>query len=163
MKKLALASLLLLACGAPAAGIDAATIDAATVPRTARITNDVFNDPGPGIRLSDGATVATGGDLWIQQRSNVSLYVGAPLGICGVGHFTSLDAVPTTLEACLDSAPSESAVLGSNQNATNQWSGRSWIVFADIDGRAPLYRVRAVSDTDVNPSITLTIEYAQIP
>jgi hypothetical protein len=104
------------------------------------------------------------GDVWLAQRSIATMSVTAPLGICEVGTFASLAAVPITREACLASAPSDTSILSSNQNGTNQWVGRAWLVFDDVDSDtpAPLYRMRAIADSDDNPHITMTIEYEAI-
>ena len=161
MRPLVLA-ILVTACSTPGTAIDASR-DASAV-RTITLTNDVFNDPGPGARLSDGATLgAAEGDLWLAQRSTVSIFMAAPLGICGVGTFGSLDAVPTDPSACRESAPAESVILGGNANGTNQWAGQAWLIFPSTSASTPSYRARAASDSDVNPAITLTIEYEPLP
>jgi len=158
MKRLVIA-MLLAGCGTTSSAGDASVV------HTATLTSDVFALPGPGLVLADGTTLPEGmGDVWLAQRSVASVYVGAPLGICDVGTFSSLATVPTTLAACTNSAPSDSIVLSSNLNGTNQWVGRSWLVFDDVnrDVPTPIYRARAVSDSDLNPHITLTIEYERL-
>lgn len=161
MRRLPLAlAAILTACGTPAAAPDASVApDAGPIVRQVTITNAVFNDPGPGVRLSDGAVLPAGmGDLWIQQRSVISLYVAAPLGICDLGTAASLETTPTSLDACLG-APSDAMVLAASTNGTNQWVGRAWLVFATTTDTVPIYRARVVSDSNANPSIVLTFEY----
>jgi hypothetical protein len=159
VRRRALAALMLcVACGAPASTTDAGS-DAGGAVRRVTITNAVFNDPGPGLRLSDGVVLPAGsGDLWLQQRSVISLYVAPPLGICDLGTSASLAATPTSLAACMG-APSDAMVLAASTDGTDQWVGRAWLVFAQTTDTVPIYRARIVADSNANPSITLTFEY----
>jgi hypothetical protein len=80
-------------------------------------TSDVFDDPGPGARLSDGAVLPAGmGELYLAQRSTVSVFAWAPIGICDLGVVPSLAETPTDPGACLG-APMDSIVLGGNADA----------------------------------------------
>lgn len=154
-------SLVLVACSVAPPVPDAGS-DAGEAVRRVTITNAVFNDPGPGVRLSDGVVLPAGsGDLWLQQRSVISLYVAPPLGICDLGTSTSLASTPTDLAACTG-APSDAMVLAASTNGTDQWVGRAWLVFAQTTDTVPIYRARVTSDSNANPSITLTFEYERL-
>lgn len=155
---------LLAACGAPMPVPDAAVTDARAVVRTLTITSDVFADPGPGARLSDGTVVTAGtGDLWLAQRSTVSIYAAAPLGICDLGVFDTLEAVPTDASACMGAA-ADSIVLGANADGPDAWAGRAWLVFSDTSLDLPaIYRARVVNDSVANPHVTLVFEYEPLP
>ena len=135
-------------CGAPDATIRAITI-----------TSDVFDDPGPGARLSDGAVLAAGmGDLYLAQRSTVSVFAWAPIGICDLGVVPSFAETPTDPGACLG-APMDSLVLGGNADGQDAWVGRAGLVFPDPSfDHAPTYRARIVSDSVSNPHVTMTFE-----
>jgi hypothetical protein len=162
MRGVALA-LILFGCATTPSSGDAGS-DASVV-RTATLTSDVFALPGPGLRLSDGTILPAGmGDVWLAQRSTATISVGAPLGLCDVGTFASLAQVPTTLDACLGPAPSDTSFLSSNQNGTNQWSGRAWLIVDDVNSAVPtpIYRARAITDSDDNPHIVMTLEYEPI-
>lgn len=162
MRALVLA-VLLVSCSTSTTSTDAATPDAPGAVRRVTITNDVFNDPGPGVRLSDGAILPAGsGDLWLAQRSTVSIFAAAPMGVCDLGTFASLDLVPTDASAC-PGAPGDSVILSGNADGTDQWVGRAWLVFPTTTASRPSYRARVVSDSDVNPSITMTFEYEALP
>ena len=162
MKRLALVLLSFGCATTPSTGDAGAD---GSIVRTATLTSDVFALPGPGLRLSDGTILSAGmGDVWLAQRSTATIDVGAPLGICDVGTFGSLSAVPTTLDACLGPAPSDTSFLSSNQNGTNQWSGRAWLIVDDVNSATPtpIYRARAITDSDENPHIVMMLEYEAI-
>lgn len=149
----------LVACGAPAAAVP----DASTVPLTITITSDEFDAAGPGARLADGTVLPAGmGDLWLAQRSTVSIFAAAPIGICDVGSFAALSSVPTDASACLG-APNDSIVLGGNANGTDAWAGRAFLVFPDTTfDHAPTHRARIVTDAVVNPHVTMTFELERL-
>lgn len=161
--RLLLVSTLLFSACAPGPGataVDAAVEpDAATSPRRATLRLEGVGVGSEGVRLSDGALVPDGADLFLVQSRVVGLFGGAGITLCEVGVHPSLAEVPTDTSAC--ASPPVGGVTFFYGTGIGELTpaGSSMLVLTET----ARYRLRVLSSGGDAGVLTLTLEYAPLP